>query len=365
MFRSLILTTLSLLGAVATAGASPSVSFETEPEAIGRFNCEERLDQPIVLSASNDGSTSTTNDGIGVDAGVSGSTIDPDLHSLRIYYYIDDRSCLDEISLSDCTRLNIESGGFPAGSCGCLTEQLATGGVVSPISYNNALGNDGNIKAAFCDGTHTVFFIARTILKEQVNDGEQTTVDETSDAIELEFMYDLPPAPAGAPQVNAKEQALEISLAEDAPAEVVSHKVCVKPVSNPADTYPSVVISDETTEDELRNGFEETDCRTASALGSGSIYRYTDLSNDQTYDVAVIALDGADNPSPISEVAQGTPQELLDFAEVYRDRLGISGTDEHHPGELGGCSMNFTRTPIPLVALGLMGLVILGLRRKN
>ena len=366
MFRILAMIAL-VVSFIGTAFAEPSVNFDSTPEPIGRFNCEERMDQSIVLTATNSGSTPVnTGTDSPADAGVQTEALpDPDLHSIRIDYYINDQSCLDELSLSDCTRLNVESGGFSAGSCGCLAEQTAVSGVVPDLTYSNALGNDATMKAAFCGGTHTVYFIARTILKEDVNGGVQTTVDATSDAVELEFIRTRPSAPVGLPVVTAKEEAISVSLAESAPADIVSHQVCVKPVSNPPATYQPVVVNDETTREELLNGFEESDCRAASALASGSSYRYTGLTNDRTYDVAIYALDAADNPSPIGDVAQSTPQELLDFAEVYRDRLGIAGTDDHHPGELGGCNANHTGSHVPFLLIGLMGLVCLGLRRNN
>ena len=93
MFRILIMSALTYLSLIGTAVAVPSVTFDSAPEAIGRFNCEERMDQNIVLTASNDGNTSPDTDTDGpADAGIQTEALpDPDLHSIRIYYYINDQ----------------------------------------------------------------------------------------------------------------------------------------------------------------------------------------------------------------------------------------------------------------------------------
>ena len=79
-----------------------------------------------------------------------------------------------------------------------------------------------------------------------------------------------------------------------------------------------------------------------------------------TYEVVVAAYDAAGNRSENSDAAEATPASLLDFAELYSNRVG------EYRGEEGGCSnLGVTSDDAPLFALlAIAGIWLAGRRRR-
>jgi uncharacterized protein (TIGR03382 family) len=69
--------------------------------------------------------------------------------------------------------------------------------------------------------------------------------------------------------------------------------------------------------------------------------RVEGLQNDVTYDVVAYACSAANNPSPASATAQGTPRVYLNFWQTYQLAGGV---------EQGGCGSGGAGALAPLLA---------------
>jgi hypothetical protein len=77
---------------------------------------------------------------------------------------------------------------------------------------------------------------------------------------------------------------------------------------------------------------------------STSSSRIATLQNGVTYYVAVVAVDKSGNASPVWTMVPGTPMEVLDFWEDYKQQGGTAT----------GCSLG-PRVPVGWISLGLVG----------
>ena len=81
---------------------------------------------------------------------------------------------------------------------------------------------------------------------------------------------------------------------------------------------------------------------------------------DVTYEIVVAAYDEAGNRSGNSPIAEATPTALLDFAELYANRVG------RYEGEEGGCaSVQSPTGPLILILFVLAMSQMLVRRRRS
>lgn len=95
-----------------------------------------------------------------------------------------------------------------------------------------------------------------------------------------------------------------------------------------------------------------------SDLLTSTSHQIAGLTNGKTYYVGVVSVDNHANESEPSKLLTGTPIEVLDAWQYYKDQ---GGTDE---GGFAPCSAG--RTPAPLGwTLGLLAVVLVGLRKRR
>ena len=141
--------------------------------------------------------------------------------------------------------------------------------------------------------------------------------------------------------MQAADNAISVSVdqSEQATSEAAGstqdHEVCVRKKSSTAEPSSNSESDDtgELTNDvtALRGGYSNCSPRTTK-LKDGDDYRFEGLELNVTYEVIVAAYDAAGNRSENSDAAEATPASLLDFAELYSNRVG------EYKGEEGGCS---------------------------
>jgi hypothetical protein len=311
------------------AAASPSVIFGQEPDVIGIVDCAAQAGAELNLTIN-----------ANVDA-------DVEPFSLRLVMYSQDNSaCLS--NLNDCD-LGAQVIVDDEGACGCIQ---TTGGSPDTLNWTGQLTSlDNALITLLCEASTVINFRGDLIYETDLD-------DEVSEVVTLTSDLD-PPAPlASKPVVRAAENALIVTLdtTDRSVGDVTAHDICVRRLSGtPIDQTENGEV-DYADLDGLRAGFTADSCKRTERLKSDE-YRYDDLENDVQYAIVVATYDAAGNRSVNSELVTATPASLLDFAELYSERLG--GAE----GETGGCSAaNAQGSPL-LVILMIIGLI--GLRKER
>ena len=138
------------------------------------------------------------------------------------------------------------------------------------------------------------------------------------------FRYDaVPPPPPTISDVEPLENALTVKC----------------------DTSSDTVTVDLEVRPEVGDGGSAADGGTGGFISvggfvAGTTAKITGLTNEVTYDIRAKALDGAGNESDYSPLAQGTPETLNGFWDVYQSE----------GGQTAGCSQS-GMTPLWLVAV--------------
>lgn len=302
--RLLYLATSLLVLLTTPALGNPTVEFGTggddqAPDPIGRIGCDDRLAETLNVTALFD------------ELGES------EAYTLRLLVYTGSEPDCATSNTVTCPSITVDESSV----CGCIEESTQ-----DTIAWRGALSSLGDFGSVVCASSGTIKFRA------DVDFESADREDKESGIIEIITDVEAPTAPESKPIVQAGETALVVSLesADRSNSDVVNHEICLRPAGSA--TEPSDAgtgeVSDVTLAD-LRDGF--SNCQTTSNL-KNSEFRYSNLTNDQEYEVVVAAMDAAGNRSNNSPISTGTPASLLDFAELYDERRG--GAD----GETGGCS---------------------------
>ena len=319
----LVITLGALILGLSTVHAEPTVEFTSPPDVIGQSQCSDSVTDNLTLT-------------------VEANTIEGvETYSLELVLYTSGNSiCLD--SLTTCPEVIIDD----EGACGCLQSDPDN---PQTLTWTGSLASlDSQFVTLLCGSSTTISFRGDIVYDSDL-------ADETSETVSLETDLDAPSAPAGGPIVRAAENALIVSLeASDRTSDdVTEHEICVKRAgADTAEPTDDATPTDGTapTLTELRAGFTEASCKRTSDLKTGD-YRYEGLENKVRYTVVVAAFDAAGNRSANSEAVDATPASLLDFAELYAQRLGDA------EGEAGGCSTAPTRTDAIFCVVCIVGLI--------
>ena len=322
-------STMLIAPHLALAVPEPALVFGQEPEVIGLIDCAARADAELNLTIAANADSST------------------EPYSLRLVMYSQDNSaCLSTLTECDLGAQFIVDD---EGACGCIQTM---GGSPDSLNWTGRLSSlDSGLITLLCGGSTVMNFRGDLIYDTDLDDEESNVVTVTSDV-------DPPNAIASDPVVRAAENALIVSLdSMDSSAEnVTAHDVCVRQFTGtPSNTAQEGEI-DYTDLDGLRDGFTADSCKRTELLKSDE-YRYDGLENNVQYAVAVATYDAAGNRSVNSSLVTAIPASLLDFAELYTERLG--GAE----GEAGGCASTDSKGSPLLVALVVIG--ILGLRKER
>ncbi|MEE2789611.1 MAG: hypothetical protein VX589_19890 [Myxococcota bacterium] len=334
VFRTFASSVLVLLG-VTYAQAEPTIDWSMEPGVIGAEDCVDQLGETRTITVDPTGTnTTTTNTDTTTDDTTADTTdttidttdglIDTDTgpFTLQLIFYSDSsEDCLTE--LGDERRPFASTG---TSVCGCLTETRESGQF--DHSFKFATGDIDTVAALVCDQGSVLTFRARVVYDDVSRDTEESS--------EITLSVDLtPPQAPGLPIAQAADGAIVVTLeeADRTDSEVFDHEVCVrkKSTSTSTETSDEDAASGTQSITELRAGFADCSARTTK-LKNNDEYRFESLDMDVTYEIVVAAYDEAGNRSPNSPIAEATPTALLDFAELYANRVG------RYEGEEGGCS---------------------------
>lgn len=341
------ITTLAALLVAGVAGAQTSpteseikVTISPSISNIGADECEEAVEVTRTF-----------------EVNLTGDFSD---YELRLTYGSTADGCGEaDVALGDCDETVAGASGDVLGEgtsfgnvkCRCIaavddgTKVTAEGGIEGlPIT------NISNICALVGANTEQkLYFVGWWIPKNTPSDGEDgDTGDETelsavsSAAVVVTIDREGPEPPESPPSVNASEGALKVKVTTVSQSDdVEKYQACVRPVT---EASPDGDVNSEV-------------CKTTDAADAADDVdeiKVAGLTNGQCYCVAYRAIDGADNTGEFSPWSCCfTPEPLLDFAELYRERGGL---------ETGGCDVSGSA---PSGALLLGCVAVLGLIRRR
>ncbi len=294
--RRLLPTLLPLLAASAYAQPKPEeliITMADDLEYVGRDNCESELarDRTITVQLENPGNFQD--------------------YELRL--------SATTTSEETCSRDDLLSCPAAEGACRCLDAADDADHVSFSGSIAEAFDTSAEELCAFSeDDVDAVDGLIKRLrfyshyTTVDANNAEEDAVKGEPKVIVIDF--EPPVSPREAPTVTSSENALRVEIGEvevDA-SEVDYYEVCVKVSA----------------EEQIASSDAGSSEKCVDVPADGEV-KVKNLENGVTYDVWYRAIDLAGNVGESSPVAQGIPEEQLDFAEIYRARGGL---------ETGGCS---------------------------
>lgn len=274
-------------------------------------------------------------------------------------------------SSSACDRSTVSSCPFNDGNCFCF--QSTQGG--TSVSASGVKLSDYIPNACSGESDTRLYFFVQYYQPADDLVAERSVI---SDSVSLLVDRTRPPAPTSAPTVTPAEEALIVKPASQSLNDVDRFEVCAIPSAAAAGAQADEPLSGEPTNLSLKGLYGSASAR-CSRFGTSEAsdgMRLVGLENGVTYSVVVASIDAAGNRSANSPAAEGTPADVLDFAEYYylvcKGEPPKPGSPNYEAAkaaydartcEEGGCSTFQSSAPALWGAFAL--LIGLMLRRRN
>ncbi len=321
--------------AAAQAPSEGDFTVEITPsiERLGGSDCEEEATAERTLSVSLAGNN-------------FGST-----YSLRLTYGSTTQGC-DEAETEMCPERTSNADALGGVGCRCITSEANATSMTATGSLEELSGIDNLCSLVNVGQDVSLHFVA---IWEPDNadgsggegegEGEADVALDTarSGALTIHIDRSGPPAGVQPPDVDRSEHALKITPTDRPNSDDIEEvEACVRTEVESGEVDLSVLSCESESAPAEADDFEPV--------------KVAGLLNGNSYCAAYRFIDAAGNTGDFSPWSCGfTPEDLLDFAELYRERGGL---------ETGGCSVSTGPTSALLVGFFAAAGLILRRRRR-